>query len=213
MVWLTLCDVYLLYNVGKLILCHPRIARQATFMSCQRLFESAHYLRIELCSGAAEQFVEGPDGIMRGLVITFGDDGVVGIGNGHDTGTQGNIRSGKTVGVALAVPAFVMRPDNGNERAQRGYAADNLGSQDGMLLHGGVFFLVQSFGFLEYRIWYADLADIVQASSQSDHTRLGAIQAERVCDLGCQRRHAARGLAGVLIVCLDQGGQSFDGSE
>src|ERR1700687_977611 len=76
---------------------------------------------IELGVGATLEFGEGLGGGASFLVGAVAGDGVEGVGNGDDAGTQRNVFAGEPVWIAGAIEKFVMVEDhlaNARERSE-----------------------------------------------------------------------------------------------
>ena len=75
--------------------------------------EKIHQLTVPLPARAALEGGDGPGGGEGGAVGSQGGHGVVGVGDGDDARTQGDLVAGESVGVAVAVHALVVVADDG----------------------------------------------------------------------------------------------------
>ena len=88
----------------------------------------------ELGAGFVVEFGEGVAGGSGGAVDAGGEHGVEGVGDVDDAGAEGDVFACESVGVAVAVPAFVVVADGGDGVSEEAEAADDAGSFLGVAL-------------------------------------------------------------------------------
>ncbi len=123
---------------------------------------------IELRAGAAFDFLQ--HGVQRqgGAVGAGGAHGVEGIGDADDAAHERDFFAGELVGIAAAVPAFVVIEHAGDDVLQLADVAEDLGADGGMFFDGVEFCFGEAAGFGEHGFGHADLADVVQQAGEVD---------------------------------------------
>ena len=90
-------------------------------------------------------------------------DRVDGVRDGEDAGADRDLVAGEPVGIAAAVPALVMRPDDLDACVlEEVDAADHLRAEHGVRLHQPPLGLAQRARLQQDLVRHADLADVVQ---------------------------------------------------
>lgn len=131
-----------------------------------RVHEHLHQAGVELRAGALLQLCHRLRMRPRRAIGPVGGHRVVGIGYGDDARGKGDLLARQTVGIAIAIPSFVVMVDPGNDALQGFNRLDNLRAVVGMemnrvsLVRGEWFHLAQDF------IWDGDLAHVVQERSE-----------------------------------------------
>ena len=123
--------------------------------------EGVDQARVELLPAAALELGQAV-GVGHGAAVgTPRRHGVVGVDDAHHLGEGRDVVAGEAVGVAGAVPAFVMVAHGGHELGceQR---ADDVGAEAGMLAHELPLAGVQAAGLEQHAVGDRDLADVVQ---------------------------------------------------
>src|SRR5438270_4076250 len=130
----------------------------------QEVRHGLDHVGIKLRPGTAMQFRKGNRWRTPLLIGSIHSHGQIGIHNRQDTCPKGNRLSLEAVGIALAIPPFMVRANHGSQGPQRRDMADDLCSDQRMRPYQVPLLLCQASGFLEHSIWDGHLADIMQAT-------------------------------------------------
>src|ERR1019366_9188518 len=117
---------------------------------------------VELAAGVALELGDRVILAAGCLVAALGGHGLVGVTRGDDAGTKGNCGAGQTVGVTVAVPAFVTGSDESGDGPAGWGGVEDAFTDDGVLVHELPFGVVQRPGLIQDFIRDGELADVVE---------------------------------------------------
>ena len=159
-------------------------------------FEDAHErlddLGVELAAAATPQFGHALGVVERLAVGAPERHGIVGVRDAHRSGDDGNTLARQPVGVAAALPAFVVMT-HAADQIFREERPDDIGAENRVLAHQPPLMRVQASGLEEHAVGDADLADVVQVRSLLDVSD----QVSRPAQLFTQQHHVRRHPGGV----------------
>ena len=185
--------------------------------------ERVHDVGVEVgAAAAADDVVAGVQG--HGVSIAaLGGYGVEHVGDGHDAGAQRYVRAAQALGIALAVPLFMVVERDlmrhalvlDVEQVAEGIG-DDPAADGGVLLHLLELLGREAAGLLQYRVGDADLADVVHRRGLDEVVEVvlrddvviapGAAQVFR--DEAGVGRRAADVAAGIAVLVLDERGKA-----
>ena len=131
----------------------------------------------------------------------------------NDRGLERDIVAGESVGVAHAIPAFVVVPDGRNRPAKRRKLRDYLCSSRHVLAHQFLLIAGEQVVLREDRVRHAYLSDVVEERRRGEHFEPILRQTER---RPYRERHSAYSLrmaCRVGIPRLNRGIQRLEGVE
>jgi hypothetical protein len=156
------------------------------------------------------------------FIDLVGDECVVHIGQGQDAGGCRNLRARQALGVATAIPLFLVREDEflGEVEQRRGAAHGFLGPHQGLVTCGGVgahdvdLVCRQSPGLEQNAVGYAYRAHVVQGHAVAqgvdggggEHGRKSGVGAELFGQHTHIALHAQDVALGVRLALFGQGG-------
>src|SRR5271157_2555185 len=169
--------------------------------------------RIELRAGATFEFGKGLFGCAAFLVAAIAGDGVVRIGDGDDTGANGDVFAGEGVGITGTIEKFVVVQDHEADARELRERLQERRGEIHVGLHDVPFIRIERAVLVEDVFGDTDFANIVEDGGQPNFLDFGFGQAERLgkqCGVG---RNLLGVALGVLILGVDGVGQGSDGVE
>ncbi len=168
---------------------------------------------VELGAGATEEFGEDGFAGAGGAISAVRTHGIEGVGEPQNAGYERNLLADEAIGIALAVPAFMMVKDGGQHAGHLRNAVEDGVADAGVLLNFGEFFLGEAAGFAEDRFGNADFSHIMDHSGEAKEFDLFVGEVERAGHGGGEYADAFGVAAGVGVLGVDGGGERVDGAE
>ena len=126
-------------------------------------------------------FTDVADGILARpsrAVRAFGGEGIEDVHHGEDAGGEGDLLAFEPLGVAGAIPFFVVAVGDVEGGVQEGDGGEQLVGEGGVLAHEGPFVIGEGGGLEQDGVWDGHLADVVEqgAAAQVDELVIGEVQ-------------------------------------
>ena len=134
-------------------------------------------------------------------------EGVAGV---DDARLDWNLLTLEAIRIAGAVPALVLRPNDGTQRGKEGHGSKNALADNRVLAHDGKFLGRQRSGLLQDVAGDADLADVVEQGTILQQAQLVGRQMKALSDVDSELGGFPRVRLGVPIFRVQGGGQGPD---
>lgn len=116
------------------------------------------------------------------MIGALADHGVEGIGETEDAAFQRDFFAGEMIGVALAVPAFVMPADDIGDGTGHFVFGEPLLALSGVVLNEGVFLGGEGAGAIEEPGGHVEFADVVECGGGGEDAEAAGWEAEAGAD-------------------------------
>src|SRR5882762_11811768 len=134
--------------------------------------ESGHHVGIKLAPGEALDFLLGGLQTLLGTVGAIRGDGIERVGNGEDTGAQGNFLATQTARISRAIPFFLVGINDVGSLGQKWNFAQHLIAVVTVLAHDADFFSRERSRLAQDAVRNGHFADVMQESAASDNANL-----------------------------------------
>lgn len=166
---------------------------------------------VEVGSGAGFDLGDGPGGGPGFFIDAVTGEGIEDIDDVHDACGEGDVGGGVLVGVASAVPAFVMGSGDGACGLEEGGVCEDGLAGGGVLLHALAFVGGEGSWFFEDVVGDGDFADVVQDGVSAEGFGVEGGEAEVECQVVGVKLDASDVGPGVLIAGFGGDGEHGDG--